>query len=148
MTLSYREQALTAFKAKLDELAADGVTVLRNPDIEIQREQMPCAAMYDGGDDVEYDASDIQRHAMRVDVECYVKANTDGELGAAMSDLYAKVTKKIFTDRTLGLSFVIDIQNEGPYMNDPTIVRDDGRISHAGFPLHYRVIYETAAGEP
>lgn len=145
MTLSLREQVLRAFKGQLDQLA--GVTVFRNRDTEISESDLPALVMRDGGMGVSYDSHDLLRVTLRVEIECFVKAQSDALLGEAISDLAAKTMQQVFADPTLG-NLVVDVEATEELMSDPVIGREQGHAPTAAFILALRIIFFMKPGDP
>ncbi len=101
----------------------------------------------DGGMSRSYDGNNLLNVALRVDVECYAKAATDEALGAALSDLYAKVTAKVLEDPTLG-NLAIEVTEADDMMGDPIIAKDKTNIPHAAFVLSFLVRFYLRPGNP
>lgn len=145
MTFSLREQVLQAFKGQLDQIA--GVSVFRNRDTEIPESDLPALVMRDGGMAVSYDSHDLLRVSLRIEVECFVKAQSDALLGEAISDLAARTMQQVFADPTLG-NLAINIEAGEELMSDPVIGHEQGHAPVSAFTLSFRIVFFMKPADP
>lgn len=145
MTDSIRERLLAAFFTNLSGIS--GVKAYRNRDTEVAAENLPAVVQRDGGMTRDYDGTALLNVTLGVDIECYVSAVADDTLGAAVSDLYAKVTLAALADRTLG-GLATDVLEAEQMMGDPVIARDASDKPHAAFLLSFAVSFFLKPGDP
>lgn len=145
MTDSIRELILAAFFTKISGVS--GVTAYRNRDTGVPEDSLPAVVQRDGGMTRDYDGINELRVSVGIDVECYVDAATDALLGAAMSDLYARVTQAALSDRTLG-GLAIDVIEADEMMSDPVIDYGSTDKPNAAFTLFFVVSFSVNPGDP
>jgi len=143
MADSIREVALARLFVLLQGIA--GVTVLRNPNHSLGPEDLPAVAQFDGGESVEESATGSLRLGIRVAVACTVKASDAAGLGAALSDLRAKVRVAIAADFTLGgLASIVRYVG----CDDPVVVAEEGVAPIAALICDFIIECEEAALDP
>lgn len=145
MTDSIRERILAAFFTQLSGIS--GVTAYRNRDTGVPEDSLPAVVQRDGGMTRDYDGNNLLNVTLAVDVECFVSATTDAELGAAISDLYARVTQATLADRTLG-GLANDVLEDENMMDGPIIDRSASDKPNAAFNLSFIVTFFLKPGDP
>lgn len=146
MTLSIQEQALAAFHAALQALRdSDGVTVYRTRDARIADDARPAINVMDGGFDIVRRETGQTLRTLRVDVECFVGADTDAELGPAVTALSAQVEKAGVADPELG-GVSQDVRLES--QSDPIVGQEEGQPPAAAFTLAFEIDFWTRELDP
>lgn len=145
MTLSIRERVLSAFFDQLSGLS--GVASYRNRDTDVPADRLPAVVQRDGGMIRQYEATDLVLITLGIELECFVAALTDAELGPAISDLYARVTQMVLADPTLG-GLAVDLVETENMMGDPVIARDGADRPNAAFTLSFSVTFFLKPGDP
>ena len=140
MTVCIMEQCLAAFYAKI--AAIPDVNAKHNYDKEVV--SYPTLSMFDGGQKPNNDTTQNKVFDLKVDVECFVQADS-ANMGAAKGELYAKLVTAVLADTTLG-GVAIDVL-EGE-MLDPEIDRRKGAKPHAVFSVAFIIRYSTAGDNP
>jgi len=143
MTATIREQVLQAFHDKLSAIEIAGLRVDRNRDTPV--EDYPSIVMVDGGQVADAENPGVKDIEMRVDVECFVRANTPGELAPAFDEIYGKTVQAVLADRTLG-ALAVDIDEDE--LDDPIIAREEGVGPTLAASLSFTVRYWVDPDDP
>lgn len=143
--MSVRESVLADFNTALQNIAdaIEGVKVDRNLDIEVS--DFPAAIQFDGGHDVEQDDTGVDRHTLRIDVECYVEAALYSGLAAAIDAMYVAVVAAVLSDYGRN-DLASDTRLTG--FQDPIIERAEGQGATAAFLLTFEVDFWTTTNDP
>ena len=145
MALSVRELALSGLKAALDGITAiAGLAVLRNESAAI--ENFPTLIQFDADSSqrVAERAADVTIYALTVTLEGYVSAAAAGDVGPALSDLYARSWAAAKgAERSVE---AIDEILEGDL--DATIVDEEGTAPHAMFVFDVEIRFATTPDNP
>lgn len=145
MALSVREQALSGLKTALDGIAGiDGLTVSRNETAEI--ESFPTLVQFDADSSqrVTERAAGVTVYAMTVTLEGYVSAVAAGDVGPALSDLYARTWAAAKgAEKTVD---AIDEILDGDL--DSTLVDEEGIAPHAMFTFDVEIMFATSPNNP
>jgi len=145
MGLSVREKALSGLKAALDGITAiAGLAVLRNESAAI--ENFPTLIQFDADSSqrVAQRAADVTIYALTVTLEGYVSAAAAGDVGPALSDLYARAWAA--AKGAEGSVAAIDEILEGDL--DATIVDEEGTAPHAMFVFDVELRFATTPDNP
>lgn len=143
MSTTVQEQALAALKSTLDGLA--GVTVYRTRDAAIAEERMPAVNMLDGGWEITQRNVGQVLWLQRVDLECFVTADTDAELGPAVTSLTGQVLTVALADPTLG-DVTQDVRAERG--DDPIVGQQRGQRPVAAFTIGLELAFWTRELDP
>lgn len=143
MSLTIQEQALAALKTTLDGLA--GVSVYRTRDAAIAEASMPALNMLDGGWEIAQRNSGQVLWLQRVDLECFVTADSDGDLGPAVTALTGQVLTLALADPTLG-GVTQDVRAERG--DDPIVGQQKGQRPVAAFTIGLELAFWTRELDP
>lgn len=149
MALSVREQILAALAARLAALASDnGYAFERNRLGDIEDGETPAIVLHDGGQT----RLDGETHAMTRElslaVEVYCAAANGAALGAAVSDMAARVIRAMRPDHaglTVG-GLAHDVREVE--MTSPEFGADPDAGYSAVFEISFSAIFETAEFDP
>ena len=143
MTLSIREQILSAFLTKLSAITGiAGLTVERNRAAAVQ--EFPKLVMRDGGHEVTEENTGMMHYRMMVDEEGYVLSSADSNLGADINALYSATLTAALADRTLG-DLAGDLTETSM---DIELDRLEGNAPCAAFNLGFAIDFYTTPGNP
>ncbi len=141
MPTPVREQVLAAVATLL--AAIPGVALYRNRTVPVAT--FPALVLRDGGMTPSDETLGFTDYRLRLDVEGWVSAGTDAELGPAISELHAAVVAALLADTRLG-GIAVDL-HEGE-TSDPEIDRGEGRAPVAVFSTAFDVRFWTREGDP
>jgi hypothetical protein len=163
MPTSIREQALAAFKSQLD--AVTGMASITRDDYgQTAPGSLPALIMVDGGQsrtialgndsgqsgaagsDRDGEVFGQETYTARVAVYGYVDAADSTALGAAISDLYAKVVQAVLADPYLDGSAQY-LREAADSLSDPEI-NLEGVLPTAVFAIHFEIEFVTKSGDP
>lgn len=145
MSLSVREQVLAALFDRLSALKPAAVKeVYRNRRKPIADQNLPALVMQDGGQSVPEELAGYTEYLLSAEIEGYVKAASDEDLGPAVSALYAATLAALMADRTLG-GLAVDMI-EGDVGID--LDRDLGSSPAGAFLLTVSVRFWTKPADP
>jgi hypothetical protein len=163
MPTSIREQALAAFKSQLDAVAGMA-SITRDDYDQTVPASLPALIMVDGGQSRTIDLGNgsgqsgatgsghdgevfgQEAYTARVVVHGYVDAADSAALGAAISDLYAKVVQAVLADPYLGGAAQY-LREAADSLSDPEI-NLEGVLPTAVFAVHFEVEFVTKSGDP
>lgn len=139
-----REQVLAAIKAALDTAFPGQVDRNRTNEVNLKNET-PRLVMVDGGHELREDQTGEDEYRLSVDVDLYVTAATDDELGPALNTLWAGVVKALQADLSLG-GLTQDIRQVD--MSDPEALKEKGAPPAIFAQVSFDVFFATAERDP
>ena len=119
------ETILQAIETTLTGLATTGTNVERSRTRSVRT--LPAISIEMGADDYIVDRSSYPRRErdLNVSVISYVKNNTQAD--QQLNQIRAEVFAALMADRTLGQTFVLDVESDGD--QEPTITGEGDQIS-------------------
>ena len=142
-----RENVLAAFHTLVSgrlSTAIPGATVERNRRQPVPESSSDFVILFDGPQVVLSDETGATRYRLTVDVEGYVRVQTDPDLGPALNALYAELVKAAVSDFSLG-DLAVDVR-EGDV--DDVFIDPDASRPTAAFSMSFDIDYSTATGDP
>lgn len=149
MPTAIREEVVARLATAISTVASGlSYAFERNRYVPIEDAEVPALVLFDMGERVvEGSSGDLERE-LRVEVEAYVTAETGAALGAAMSDVAARIRQAV-RPSAAGMTlegYASEIREVE--MTDPDIGRDASAGAYAAFSIAFDVVYRTAEFDP